>query len=269
MKTVGEFKEAGLVFVDGDKGDHYCVGAAYAFNNGAIWDGCTPKSFAWRDNTGVKPAFDGLIDVCYANEGGIVEGLPVERLSDSNSKTLYEKWRPHLPKVEDKPKSPYDVGAHVSGDKVKPVFTQEMANAGELPPVGSLVLLNADKAGEPDQLSLDEHCVIDCWDKGSILEVIAHTEIADCILPVVKFDDSVSAIAMEYIKPIDTRTPKQKAVGEMVSLISRVLNESGNDDWVATESIAMALYQDGYRKLTPSQAKAYDDKTEYFGEDYK
>ena len=35
-------------------------------------------------------------------------------------------------------KSPYDVGAHCSGMD-KPVFTQAMADAGELPPVGSRV----------------------------------------------------------------------------------------------------------------------------------
>ena len=96
----------------------------------------------------------------------------------------------------------------------KPVFTQAMADAGELPPVGSFVSLNYDRKGCPEDLNLDEHCVVDCWERDSALEVIAHTLIKGCVLPVVKFNDQVSAILLEHIKPIDTRTPEQKAVDE-------------------------------------------------------
>lgn len=39
--------------------------------------------------------------------------------------------------------------------------------------------------------------------------------------------------------------------------------------WRSTQVDAGKLYDANYRKLTPSQAKAYDDKTEYFGEEYK
>lgn len=175
METVKDFKDAGLAFVEGDmvhstsgcetsKGESLMdcatrvslidsfisIGDKFACG---VW---TIESFAWRTNTGVKPEFDGEIDVELSN--GQASTVLAAKLSDLDwlvddiSPTLV-KWRPHLPKVEDKPKSPYDVDAHVSGEdfastlkrpfESKPVFTQAMADAGELPPVGSECLVKS------------------------------------------------------------------------------------------------------------------------------
>ena len=61
----------------------------------------------------------------------------------------------------------------------------------------------------------------------------------------------------EFVHPI--KTEREKAIDEMIQL----------DCWATCVEFCEALYDANYRKLTPSQAKAYDDKTEYFGEDYK
>lgn len=86
MKTVGDFKKAGLVFVSLDKVD-------------TAWNNRTPKSFAWRENTGVKPEFKGVVDVVTANK------CEYERLSPDSAALQFEddrfdcyviKWRPSL-----------------------------------------------------------------------------------------------------------------------------------------------------------------------------
>ncbi|AUR85512.1 hypothetical protein NVP1076O_07 [Vibrio phage 1.076.O._10N.286.51.B7] len=153
-----DFEHAGLEFVSGD-------------TFGDVFDKPYVTHFAWRANTGEKPSFDGLVDIELSN-GEVVERVNTRRTTEFDWKIddinpTFKKWRPHLPKVEDnsyipeptpediefdllekrlneaKPKSPYDVDAHVSGKArcvqvdIKPIFTKAMADAGELPPVGS------------------------------------------------------------------------------------------------------------------------------------
>ena len=108
MKTVGEFKKAGLVFVNGDV---YCHKGSTLKT---LADGITLKwfeldakalnatimGFAWRENTGVKPKFSGFIDFTHkdgteyfsqkvgsrhCSEWGIVGGA-----------NQIAKWRPSL-----------------------------------------------------------------------------------------------------------------------------------------------------------------------------
>ena len=125
-----DFEHAGLEFVAGDR-----------FSSG-IGLPTIVMEFAWRTNTGVKPEFDGVIEIEWsdgckevAHSIGVANwGVNLEHDS------FAVKWRPHLPKVGDKPKSHYDVGAHVS--EAKPIFTQAMADAGELPLVGSECFLH-------------------------------------------------------------------------------------------------------------------------------
>ena len=153
MKTIKDFKDAGLVFVKGDSGSGFTVGDAEGFNLDNIWDYLKPESFAWRTNTGVKPEFDGDIDIMFKDHDNIYyREESAFYWVDGGVESGMAKWRPHLPKVEDKPKSPYDVDAHVSdslGERlkraylpIKPIFTQAMADAGELPPVGSECMVN-------------------------------------------------------------------------------------------------------------------------------
>lgn len=138
-----DFEHAGLEFVAGDR-----------FSSG-IGLPTIVEEFSWRTNTGVKPEFSGKCDAIVSSGQGI-NNYDKNLLGWGLDAVLpITKWRPHLPKVEDKPKSPYDVDAHVSGNSslghcankveipdfnVKPIFTQAMSDAGELPPVGSEVI---------------------------------------------------------------------------------------------------------------------------------
>lgn len=54
MKTVGEFKKAGVVFVDGDEGNDFHIINPVSFNNDGVFDYDEVTSFAWRDLT-IKP----------------------------------------------------------------------------------------------------------------------------------------------------------------------------------------------------------------------
>lgn len=157
MKTLGEFKKAGLEIIKGDlidgtTGDKnsnaVCpfVIAASALSIGQsskLFDGWTIRSFAWRANTGVKPEFSGEIEVDIDGADFLVCDASLVNFG-LDVICAVKRWRPHLPKVEDKPKSPYDVGEHVSGKArceqvdVKPIFTQAMADAGELVKVGMM-----------------------------------------------------------------------------------------------------------------------------------
>ena len=89
----------------------------------------------------------------------------------------------------------------------KPIYTKEMHERGELPPVGSFVEKTTGKRRFDHDVfaeTYDDCCIPYGWDMGAKLEVIAHTEISGLILPVVKYDDSVSAIILSAIKPIPT-----------------------------------------------------------------
>ena len=154
MKTVGDFKDAGLVFVKGDLVDGVtgnehspdCDPFNCFSDQRRFREAWTIRSFAWRTNTGVRTKFIGEIEYKTISGGYHVGSANFAFESTRCGDFVITKWRPHLPKV-DKPKSPYDVDAHVSGNdfasslkrqfEPKPIFTQAMSDAGELPIVGS------------------------------------------------------------------------------------------------------------------------------------
>lgn len=204
MRTVKEFKDAGVVFVEGDavfNGDYFALhywlnGDTNQFDKFAS---TIVESFAWRDLATKPDNAKFKIEIDIANH----------------------RWRPSLNQGEEWPdeqridvicqngndgihhdNTAQQIEALANDNPVKPVFTQAMADAGDLPPVGSFVLLNSDKEGEPEDLNFHDHCQVDCWERNSLLEVIAHTEIAGVILPVVKFKNAVSSIMLNFIKPI-------------------------------------------------------------------
>ena len=86
----------------------------------------------------------------------------------------------------------------------KPIYTKEMHERGELPPVGSFVEITRVNNVSHDDFSPLSHCEIDFWGSGCVCEVICHTEIAGQLLPVVKHGHTVSAVLIEIIKPIPT-----------------------------------------------------------------
>ena len=92
-------------------------------------------------------------------------------------------------------------------EEAKPVYTKEMHERGELPPVGSFVEKVTGKGRFDHDVfaeTYDDCCIPYGWDVGAKLEVIAHTEISGTTLPVVKHDGLVSAIILSNIKPIPT-----------------------------------------------------------------
>lgn len=96
MKTVGEFKKAGLVFVGNDMPDGIMkvssIGAA-SLNANDCFDGMgVVGEFAWRENTGVKPEFGGLVE-WVGDSGAVYVNRPDELIW---SDKCIAKWRPSL-----------------------------------------------------------------------------------------------------------------------------------------------------------------------------
>ena len=68
MKTIKNFKDAGLVFVIGDKvdgvtGDPDSIPLDLAFRHATPHDVWTIRGFAWRANAGEKPSFKGMVAI--------------------------------------------------------------------------------------------------------------------------------------------------------------------------------------------------------------
>jgi hypothetical protein len=91
----------------------------------------------------------------------------------------------------------------------KPVFTQEMEEAGITPPVGSEVRLLEDTGFYSAQ-----HQVAYGEGGGSIVEVVGHAVRPDnSAISVTLFNGKgFVTINPEWVKPLDLRTPKEKAV---------------------------------------------------------
>jgi hypothetical protein len=256
MTTVKEFKYLGGVYVANDVMMGLALsddGAEY-LNASKGWDDDeTTSFFAWRLNTGVMPKFTGKAEVTWQNDE--VEVINTSDYHWAMDDSVYiVKWRPLLDQSK---KSAYDVDAHVSGDKAKggvipnnilgqmcevdkreaiapnkPVFKQAMADKGELPPVGSECKFLWSNLTECSGSNQDR-----------TLKVIAYNaEKTEVWGKMNGESESGIYIINTDIKliPLDTRTPKQKAVDEMLS-DSRC---SGSVIEVSLER----LYDKGYRK---------------------
>ena len=241
MKTVGDFRNTGGVVVVGDLfnlGDEPTVelneiGVKNA--NAGICDHWALHSFAWRENTGEKPSFNGFIDV-VTSSGVLHEGYQHDSVSfcfdDDRFDCYVVKWRPSLnqPPVE-----------------IEAIFTQAMADTGELPPVGSEFMYSIGGDFEHGKMLFNDGVtVLICSAKYQRNRW--HWKSDD---PALKF------------KPI--KSEREKAIDEMSRIVEMEHGSAGR----AYNRYCSTLHNANYRKLTPSQAKAYDDKTGYFGEDYK
>ena len=143
MKTVGDYKEAGLDVLVGDKyeytaqlggfgvvesvGSEIIDGTLEEFTVDWFYENVTITEFVWRTNTGEKPSFDGLIE--YETIMGVVYvefASIVDFSARWDGKLVTSKWRPSL-----------NQGGQVEPKKVtKPTYNKAMQEAGELPPVG-------------------------------------------------------------------------------------------------------------------------------------
>ena len=213
MTTVKEFKDFGGEFIVGDEFEAVenksptavTRKVAEIFNDGKF-PNVAILSFAWRplstlpDNTNFKIEF-----------------------KNSDSEFEKEMWRPLLDQSSVKPSDDKPVftpwSETYSSDKlpkIKPVFTQAMADGGEKVKVG---MLFATAAGNQEALMVS--------DKSVVFEV----------------DGYLYAEVHEFIHPIDTRTLKQKAVDEMFHVAYPDKEPSG-----LLSRALEKLYDAGYRK---------------------
>jgi hypothetical protein len=237
MNTVKEFKAAGLVFEGEDivsANDNCNVTVKNVFLS--LIGHATVKSFAWRTNAGDKPEFNGVMDIGWDDGSVTLASFAHPKFKLSMPAGLrVAKWRPHL--AQSKPSKPYDFAEHVSGmfkdikntefkihedseiATPKPVFTQAMADAGEFPPVGSKV----------NYLRSSGSVVVgpDCDGSFVILD-----------------DGEFEVVHQSHLKPIDTRTEKEKAVADMLKCTIR---KSTNLTSLKLFDAEM-LYDAGYRK---------------------
>lgn len=209
MKTVKDYLDLGLAFVDSDKllsvsndndskevcmswlciaHQRYCDGIRGGnaiFFYPSEW---TPSSFAWRNNDGVKPEYKGRIEV--VTEGGAIVKDAVDNLQWHTSFSLFSrvtKWRPVVlqsvsPK-EDKP--------------MKPVYTAEMHARNELPPVDSKVKVCIEEAG----FYVDEQDVKFEGKAVTVKAAFSNVE-SEKIVTVENEDGNCYCYIIECIKPI-------------------------------------------------------------------
>lgn len=122
-----------------------------------------------------------------------------------------------------------------------PVFTQAMADANELPPVGSFVKL-----------------VCNYEPRAFIQGTVLFASNTYCVVNTSKGEEVKRMTEYSY-QPI--QSPRDEAIKKMRSDI--ILRSRDGADEVCGE-----FYDANYRKLTPEQARMYDDKTGFFGEEY-
>lgn len=156
MKTVQDYLDLGLVFVGGDKicgitGDSSSRKlnifdrsiCSKQYNKGAVKIGAdcyararwTPSSFAWRNNDGVKPEYNGVVEVCLNNAIELSSTRADWSLWERGYLNSVAKWRPVVMQSESPTVSTKE-------DKsMKPVYTAEMHAKGEPPPVGAECIL--------------------------------------------------------------------------------------------------------------------------------
>lgn len=146
-----------------------------------------------------KPSMDWLVQqelVGYKDETDYFgEAVPVEIPTE----TPEEKEA--LDAIEKK--SPYDVGAHVS-DARKPIYTQAMCDAGELPPVGSKFAFSK----KTNSQRIDQFQRLECTVIGYCKDLDGDDVITFC-----EADMGVGCMIHmpEYIKPIQTEREKRMA----------------------------------------------------------
>jgi hypothetical protein len=96
MKRVGEFEDAGLVLVNGDS---FINGKSTSLtltdaDSACIANHAVVHSFAWRENTGLKPEFSGAIDAIIG-VGDDSEQIDCAPIGDFAWCSVI-KWRPSL-----------------------------------------------------------------------------------------------------------------------------------------------------------------------------
>ncbi len=160
----------------------------------------TVKEF--RD-LGVEFVTDDKVQWRHGNMAGVISFAwrPLNTLPD-NPRFKYEvatdnhSWRPLL-----------DQSGLKAGEPTKPVFTQAMADAGEFPPVGSKFLYSY--VANPKEK--DWHEVESKYVDGDCMFFKGSGGVRGFM--------NIGDMFCSPCKPLDTRTPKQKAVDEIVKML--------------------------------------------------
>lgn len=198
MKTVQDYKQLGLVFIQGDyinthEGkkqeplNRYGVGYC---NDSRSNDEKFVIEFAWRNNDGVKPEYRGVIEVALRNGYTCCKYDSDAYLWTKAFSSVF-KWRPvvlqsYLPTVSPKE------------DKLmRPVYTAEMHSKWELPPVGSEVKVCIEESG----FGLDGD---DSGFEGKTVKVKASfiNEYENKIVAIENDEGDCTCYIIECIKPI-------------------------------------------------------------------
>lgn len=199
MKTVKDYKQLGLVFIQGDyinthEGkkqsplNRYGVGYC---NDSRSNDDKFAVEFAWRNNDGVKPEYKGQIEA-YLNNAIEISGIYADRqLWSIGYLNSVAKWRPVVMQSESSTVSSKE-------DKpMKPVYTAEMHARNELPPVDSKVKVCIKEAG----FYVDEQDVKFEGKAVTVKAAFSNTE-SEKIVAVENEDGNCYCYIIECIKPI-------------------------------------------------------------------
>ena len=233
MTTAKEFKDLGLIPVIGDEYTFRYYKNAESFKSiigedeswagqlqtdGGIYDDeqlsmLTPLSFAWRPLNTLpdNPKFKYEVDATPH------QWRPL--LDQSSTETPEEK------EAFDKMK-PYEFAEHVSA--AKPVFTQAMSDAGELPPIGADCVIHYVHEG----FRTKKTAIV----KGFFGKKVWFSRSDGCDVEFTCNIDEVKFLAF------DTRTPKQKAVDELSREIELASSASYSE-------LAELLLNLGYKKV--------------------
>lgn len=203
MKTRRDFEQAGLQIVSGDRD---LMG--------------TMVHFEWRENTGVKPIFTGLIDIVLGG-GGHISSITLNPENwewdiDGTSTDIIH-WRPSFKQNEVAP-------VEVAPIDDKPVFTQAMADAGELPLAGSEVMYTT-------TVYQSAKSSIECglWYQGTVIAY--HGDF------VWTSDNGLRQLSVTEFKPLPSS--RDIAIKAMLEL----------NFWATNKEFAEALYDAGYRLM--------------------
>jgi hypothetical protein len=272
MKTVKEFKDAGLVFVEGD--EFYYEGDRATFLNivpsGKMFQGQVKveypdggtgvhdvdnleedmpvTKFAWRTNTGERPSFKGEVEVELRSGRASRARISGFGWWLDGDDTDIIKWRPVISeerKMEGKANNPrvserkdipecnpeikiisnasdldgenlidLDDALEVIGSlealqqDTKSIYTKEMHEAGELPPVGSKFTVEPNTHLAMKCLYSSKFCVIGLLDSG-----------LECVFDLHRQD-------VKYgFKPIDERTEEEKIVDSVIDEFNKACPE--------------------------------------------
>lgn len=141
----------------------------------------------------------------FISDGRLVLGFfDSEAASDSGEKLIHLPLPPKENEMESQLPTASSGTEMPETKPTKPIYTKEMHERGELPPVGSLVETCMVKKVSERDFRPSTDCVIDLWGSGCVCEVVCHTEIGGQMLPVIKHKHQVSAVLITLIKPIPT-----------------------------------------------------------------